>query len=250
MAKSRLIASLVTLAIGVIGFLWYIGRPAEVAHTALGPALSQGLADESATGEAAMPLGAREVAGGPVVTPAPPEMPEVVIHTENAARPTEAEMPPLEEIKLIWDSEKPAPPPLREGLKLFAELEEEKIADPGHYLEGDFKTFSMEGNILTGYWDREGTVLAAIGEIRNGKLEGQWEHYFPNGQKMSSAYFEHGIKTGTMLVWDEDGLLEVECIFNNAGRHHGKCLFYNNDGSLMKESGIYENGVLIKALGK
>jgi antitoxin component YwqK of YwqJK toxin-antitoxin module len=51
--------------------------------------------------------------------------------------------------------------------------------------------------------------IAQTGFVKNNKLEGAWESYDTNGEKVSIGTYENGQKVGQWFFWNEDQLTEV-----------------------------------------
>ena len=82
--------------------------------------------------------------------------------------------------------------------------------------------------------------LYAIGEIVDGKKQGEWLYYYESGMLDSSTHYLDGVEHGKSVSWHENGNLAFE-----AEKRDGFCVgtikeYYPN-GALM-EIGEYRNG--------
>jgi len=246
MNKTAFFTVLATAAIGLLVLGWYTSWSSQATTSALeaprSPDLTGGVKgiDGTATPQRPDDIG-RQVL--------PSERHGATVTLENVHRDEEVAMLTSEGHNLVWDRDKPPLPPLRDGLRLFAALENESAVEPSEFSTGDFATYFIEGDLFTGFYDREGTTVAVMGALKHGRRDGQWSYYFTNGSSMLVGNFDNGVPVGERTAWAEDGRLEYQQVFSRAGQLHGTCLYYDADGALFAESGVYNDGVLVKAMG-
>ena len=83
-----------------------------------------------------------------------------------------------------------------------------------------FKGFSQDNRTLTltedknlievTYFHDNGTISQTGYYTLDGKLHGNWFSYCTEGNKIVSAKYDQGIKTGTWFYWNEDVLNQVD----------------------------------------
>ena len=79
--------------------------------------------------------------------------------------------------------------------------------------------------------------IKAEGWIENGKKEGLWIFYYPNGKKDKEINYKLGIENGIWLMWHENGNLFIEQSKVN-GKTNGLWKEYYENGKI-KEIGEY-----------
>ena len=72
------------------------------------------------------------------------------------------------------------------------------------------------------------------GALKDGKREGQWKAYFPDGRPQSIGYFKNDLREGKALVYWDNGNLRSDG-FYKAGKHCGKWKWYDEQGNLLRE---------------
>ena len=78
------------------------------------------------------------------------------------------------------------------------------------------------------------------GLIKNGKMEGVWVRYHPNGQLRYKGNWKNNRQHGECAMYYENGQLRSKGNYKN-GQEEGKWVFYSKDGSFEKRfSGIYK----------
>ena len=53
-------------------------------------------------------------------------------------------------------------------------------------------------------------AVAQTGFLKNNKLEGVWESFDAEGNKIAVGNYENGVKAGTWFFWTDEQLIEVE----------------------------------------
>jgi antitoxin component YwqK of YwqJK toxin-antitoxin module len=66
------------------------------------------------------------------------------------------------------------------------------------------KPYKLEGDLLTKY-HANGKTIWSKGKIKDGKPEGYWEWYRPDGTKKRSGHFEAGVPVGEWITYDQQG---------------------------------------------
>jgi antitoxin component YwqK of YwqJK toxin-antitoxin module len=83
--------------------------------------------------------------------------------------------------------------------------------------------------------------IKAEGSVENGKKEGLWIFYYPDGKKNKEINYKVGIENGIWLMWHENGNLYIEQSKIN-GKTNGLWKEYYENGKI-KEIGEYIEGV-------
>lgn len=120
--------------------------------------------------------------------------------------------------------------------------------------EGDLVNKKPEG--LWKYYHLRSDKVMTLENYKKGKLEGEKNVYYPNGQLAEKSFYKNNLLEGKYVKYAENGKLIEESIYKN-GELHGTAIFYDGEGNRLvkgeykknKKSGIwetYENGKLIK----
>ena len=56
--------------------------------------------------------------------------------------------------------------------------------------------------------------IAQHGHIHRNKLDGVWESFDPEGNKIAVGNYDKGVKSGTWFFWTDEQLIEVEFVNN------------------------------------
>ena len=84
------------------------------------------------------------------------------------------------------------------------------------------------------------------GSIKNGKAEGEWTHYYENGQLMSTGNYKNGKQEGEWFVYYGNGQLMYKGNYKN-DKKEGEWVHYSKNGNLNKEwSETFKNGYKIR----
>ena len=104
-------------------------------------------------------------------------------------------------------------------------------------------------------------VLAYKGELKDGKPEGPWTTFFPNGSVRWEGIKKDGLNHGPFTMWYENGKVKMSGNFKN-GKKDGKSTIWFQSGKKWREqwhengepSGIWktwnENGELVETLNQ
>ena len=103
------------------------------------------------------------------------------------------------------------------------------------YVEGQ-----RDGDWLV-YGD-DGEQLLLESHYQQGKADGLWQVWFPNGQKRRQLPFVDGKQHGTVVEWDEEGNKRGEVNFEK-GLREGVARLWTNDGRVVEQT--YEEGRLV-----
>ena len=76
--------------------------------------------------------------------------------------------------------------------------------------------------------------IEVMGNFLNGKREGMWAYFYPNGKQWSECYYKEGIKEGPVTTAFENGQKRYEG-FYVSGKEQGKWKFWDEKGKLLKE---------------
>ena len=83
------------------------------------------------------------------------------------------------------------------------------------------------------------------GSIKNGKKEGEWVHYYSNGQLDFKGNYKNGKQEGAWILYWNNGQLYSKGNYKN-GKKEGAWVFYHRDGRVVEaNSGTFKNGVKI-----
>ena len=93
------------------------------------------------------------------------------------------------------------------------------------------------------YWDNG--RLREKGTWKDGELDGPYEEYHENGQLEYGGNYKDGLSEGLWKSYYENGQKYQECDIKD-GKMHGKCIFYNSDGTIETTS-YYKNGQKISS---
>ena len=69
----------------------------------------------------------------------------------------------------------------------------------------------------------------------DGKKNGEWISYFPNGNIQSICHFNKGVPNGPIIVYNENGSTLYRGNFNN-GDKVGEWIFYDSNGNRIIKS--------------
>lgn len=94
---------------------------------------------------------------------------------------------------------------------------------------------------FTGTWKGETDSMKVVFDVVNGKKEGKFESFYPNGKLLMSGYMKNNRNVGEWKYFYDNGSVESAGIFKN-DRPVGKWIWYYPDGSL-KQSGYYNTGL-------
>jgi len=104
-------------------------------------------------------------------------------------------------------------------------------------------------------------VLAYKGELKDGKPEGPWTTFFPDGSVRWKGIKKDGVNHGPFTMWYENGKVKMSGNFKN-GKKDGKSTIWFQSGKKWREqwhengepSGIWktwnENGELVETLNQ
>lgn len=82
------------------------------------------------------------------------------------------------------------------------------------------------------------------GHMRNGKRQGVWSCYFPDGKAQSFCDYEDGVLTGTSVVYHPNGTTYYTGNYHH-GHEVGLWRFYDEKGSLVKSVTYDSTGTVI-----
>lgn len=120
--------------------------------------------------------------------------------------------------------------------------------------EGDLVNKKPEG--LWKYYHLNSDKIMTLENYKNGKLEGEKNVYYNNGQLAEKSFYKNGLLEGVYTKYAENGKLIEESTYKK-GELNGKASFYDGEGNLLvkgeykrnKKVGMwetYENGKLVK----
>ena len=74
-----------------------------------------------------------------------------------------------------------------------------------------------------------GDMKLPLGKMKDGKKEGKWISWYPNGQKWSEETYKNGEIDGLWTEWWENGQKSQEETYKNGKLIEGKC--WDEDGN-------------------
>ncbi len=121
--------------------------------------------------------------------------------------------------------------------------------------EGDLVNKKPEG--LWKYYHLRSDKIMTLENYQNGKLHGEKNVYYPNGQLAEKSFYRNNLKDGAYTKFGENGKPIEESNYKN-GELHGKAVFYDGNGNLILKGeykknlkvgmwDTYEDGKLVKS---
>ena len=84
------------------------------------------------------------------------------------------------------------------------------------------------------------------GSMKNGKQEGEWISYSPNGQLRSKGNYKNGKEEGAWVHYWSNGQLDFKGNYKN-GKSEGAWVGFEEDGRVKEfMTGTFKNGVKIR----
>lgn len=106
--------------------------------------------------------------------------------------------------------------------------EAKEVDDKGNLVaECNYKNGKLDGLFIRYYPD--GETIESSSEYRNGKLEGHSHSYHPNGKLAFEGSYKNGLAQGLHIHYNEDGSFSSKCNYIN-GKRNGNCYYYNKEG--------------------
>ena len=109
-----------------------------------------------------------------------------------------------------------------------------------------------QGKIIDGKEEGEWVAYFPNGQLfrkwnyQDGKPEGEWFRYHPNGQICFKSNYKDGKREGAQYFYSDDGQLVWRTNYKD-GKEEGEQLHYYDNGQLMRKS-IYKDGNLIEGI--
>ena len=107
--------------------------------------------------------------------------------------------------------------------------------------QGSFKNGKHEGTWVR-YWDNG--QLMFKGDYKNGEAEGSHERYYDNGQVKAKGDYKNGKEEGPLVSYWDNGQLRSKGDYKD-GKQEGYWVGYTKEGSVIKGTGTYKDGVKI-----
>ena len=116
-----------------------------------------------------------------------------------------------------------------------------------HYLEGQYDSLSITeyseiGSPATVVFYSDNTqniyqfytncAIRCCGKTVDGKREGRWIFYHPNGLPQTEASYINGLENGRYIVYRESGMPYYQGIYSH-GKRCGEWEFYDEEGKIM-----------------
>ena len=70
-----------------------------------------------------------------------------------------------------------------------------------------------------------GDMKLPLGKMKDGKNEGKWISWYPNGQKREEVTYKDGKKDGFWKYWNENGQIESAEKYNNGKLRQIICFY-------------------------
>ncbi|MFC2111846.1 toxin-antitoxin system YwqK family antitoxin [Bacteroidota bacterium] len=114
---------------------------------------------------------------------------------------------------------------------------------------GIHREYDQDGKITNARtYDNIGRMIAEGLVDEEGKKQGRWMDYYPEGEKKSEGLYTNNYRTGKWRFYRRSGRIEQTGDYNQ-GRPHGLWLWYYENGSPLREEYFYhgrEDGTLIE----
>jgi len=81
----------------------------------------------------------------------------------------------------------------------------------------------------------EDGILEKSSEWKDGKRQGKWEAFYPNGSTWSVHTYENGVQVGVYRTWHPNGKPFIEGHYDRSGKPDGTWKFYDERGQLIQE---------------
>lgn len=93
---------------------------------------------------------------------------------------------------------------------------------------------------FTGTWKGEMDSIKIVFDVVNGKKEGRYTSYYPNGKVLMTGEIKNNRNAGEWKYFYDNGILESSGIFEN-DLPKGKWSWYYQDGTI-RETGYFKDG--------
>jgi len=94
-------------------------------------------------------------------------------------------------------------------------------------------------------WWKDGVLKQRVGLDLEGRKEGVWERFYPNGSLHKMGEYRRGIHLGRWVEWWENGLLKWERRYDDEGRREGRFRWWDVEGRSVRME-TWERGERIK----
>ncbi|WP_188405340.1 toxin-antitoxin system YwqK family antitoxin [Psychroflexus salis] len=74
----------------------------------------------------------------------------------------------------------------------------------------DKAKFEKKGDLVEATYFHENGTISQVGFFKDNKPTGIWKVYDENGNKITQAQYDNGVKNGRWFFWKENKLTEVE----------------------------------------
>lgn len=114
---------------------------------------------------------------------------------------------------------------------------------------GIHREYGPEGNIIAAVtYDNQGVIIARGVIDEEGKKQGKWNDYYPEGEKKTDGQYVDNYRVGRWVFYWRNGRTEQTGEYYR-GRPHGLWNWYYEDGSISREESFFhgrEDGTLIE----
>lgn len=108
--------------------------------------------------------------------------------------------------------------------------------------EGVRREYADDGSISSTFVFRNGKVVAEGILSEDGKRQGDWKEYYPDGRIKSKGKYTDDIRTGEWVFYHPNGQTEQTGTYNTDGLITGRWLWYHPNGQLHRDE-TYQKGV-------
>jgi len=114
---------------------------------------------------------------------------------------------------------------------------------------GIHRVYNPAGEVIESRtYNNDGEVIANGIVDEEGKKQGAWKDFYPDGKLKTNGQYKNNYRTGKWKFLRRNGKVEQTGIYN-LGRPHGLWLWYYEDGSPLREEEFFngrEDGILIE----
>lgn len=108
--------------------------------------------------------------------------------------------------------------------------------------QGVRRDFDEEGNVVSGAFFNNGIKVAEGITLEDGVRDGDWKEFYDNGALKAEGSYSKGLKTGTWKFYHPNGKLEQSGKYDAKGKLTGQWVWYYPSGEILREEN-YLNGL-------
>ncbi|NCA84862.1 MAG: toxin-antitoxin system YwqK family antitoxin [Clostridia bacterium] len=102
-------------------------------------------------------------------------------------------------------------------------------------LQGVRRQYDEQGNLVSGAYYENGVKTGSGITLNNGVRDGAWEEFYPDGSLRAAGIYSAGLKTGKWNYYHANGKLEQTGVYNSKGTPEGLWMWYYPSGALLRE---------------